>query len=64
MEAERREIVVVVKEGETLSQIAERHGVSVAELRSWNRLDLKKPIHPGMRLTVQVRTSSAPESEP
>jgi soluble lytic murein transglycosylase-like protein len=46
------EVVYVVKEGDTLSEIAERHKVSVSDVRAWNRLDPKKPIQPGMRLTI------------
>lgn len=49
-----REILYTVKEGDTLTAIAERHGVAVAEIAAWNRLDPKKPIRPGMRLTLQL----------
>ena len=48
----RGEVVYVVKEGDTLSEIAERHRVSVSDVRTWNRLDPKKQIQPGMRLTI------------
>jgi hypothetical protein len=51
----RQEVVYVVKEGDTLSEIAMRHGVSVSEVRSWNRIDPKKPIQPGMRLVLQPK---------
>jgi LysM repeat protein len=50
-----QEVVYVVREGDTLSEIAARHGVSVSDVRSWNRLDPKKPIQPGMRLVLQLR---------
>jgi hypothetical protein len=46
------EVVYVVKEGDTLSEIAERHKVSLSDVRAWNRLDPKKPIQPGMRLVI------------
>jgi len=52
MPEKRGEVVYVVKEGDTLSEIAERHGVSVSDVRTWNRLDPKKQIQPGMRLTI------------
>jgi hypothetical protein len=52
MPEKREEMVYVVKEGDTLSEIAERHKVSVADVRAWNRLDPKKPIQPGMRLVI------------
>lgn len=52
MPEKRGEVVYVVKEGDTLSEIAERHKVSVSDVRAWNRLDPKKPIQPGMRLVI------------
>ncbi len=51
---EPREVFYTVQEGDTLTAIAERHGVSIAEIASWNRLDPKKPILPGMRLKILV----------
>jgi LysM repeat protein len=64
MPAAREEIVYIVKEGETLSAIAERHRVSVSDVRGWNRLDPKKPIHPGMRLVILPREGLPGESIP
>lgn len=43
----------VVKSGDTLSDIALQHGISLAQLRSWNRLD-SDIIHPGKTLKVQA----------
>ncbi|MEJ5359085.1 MAG: transglycosylase SLT domain-containing protein [Desulfobacterales bacterium] len=51
---EPREVLYTVQEGDTLTAIADRHGVSIAEIASWNRLDPKKPIRPGMRLRILV----------
>jgi hypothetical protein len=59
--ASRRETVYTVKAGDTLSEIAERHGVSLAELREWNRLDAKKSIQPGMRLVIQQKVEASAE---
>lgn len=59
-----REVVYVVKEGDTLSEIALKHGASVADVRAWNRLDPKKQIQPGMRLVLQVREGAADSASP
>jgi membrane-bound lytic murein transglycosylase D len=42
----------VVKAKETLSGIAKRYGVSVADILSWNSLDSASRIRPGTRLRV------------
>jgi hypothetical protein len=48
-------IVYVVKEADTLTAIAERFNVSVADIVGWNRLEAKKPIQPGQRLVIHVK---------
>jgi hypothetical protein len=60
----RGEVVYVVKEGDTLSEIAERHRVSVSDVRTWNRLDPKKQIQPGMRLTIFNQEGTPENSSP
>ena len=50
--AENRERVYVVKEGDNLTTIAERFDVPLPALLIWNRLDGKKPIHPGDRIVI------------
>jgi membrane-bound lytic murein transglycosylase D len=64
MPAAREKIVYIVKEGDTLSEIAERHSVSVSEVREWNRLDPKKPIQPGMRLVILPKEGLPVNSSP
>ena len=60
-----RETVYIVKPGDTLSEFAERHGVSLADVRAWNRLDAKKSIQPGMRLVIQQKVeATATETRP
>jgi hypothetical protein len=49
-------IVYVVREADTLTAIAERFNVSVADIVGWNRLETKKPIQPGQRLVIHVKT--------
>lgn len=64
MDAAREEIVYIVKEGDTLSEIAGRHKVSVSDVRGWNRLDPKKPIQPGMRLVIILNEGLPGTSSP
>lgn len=47
-------ITHTVRPGETLRSIAARHGVSVAELRQWNRIQT-----PGVRLGARLRIRSS-----
>ena len=44
--------IYIIKEGDNLSSIADKFGVPLAVLIIWNRLDMKKPIHPGDRLII------------
>jgi membrane-bound lytic murein transglycosylase D len=46
-----------VRKGDTLSEIAERHGTSARNLRRWNRIG--RYIYPGQKLTIR---GSAPQS--
>jgi len=48
----QKEQIYIVKEGDNLSLIAERFGVPLAALIIWNRIDMRRPIHPGDRLVV------------
>jgi hypothetical protein len=50
--AENQERVYVVKDGDNLTIIAERFNVPLPALLIWNRLDGKKPIHPGDRIVI------------
>jgi len=50
--AENQQRVYVVQEGDNLTTIAERFNVPLPALQIWNRLDGKKPIHPGDRLVI------------
>lgn len=44
--------IYVVKKGDSLGLIAERFNVNVSDIIQWNKLDPKKSIHPGQRLTI------------
>jgi hypothetical protein len=51
-EAENKERVYVVQEGDNLSTIAERFNVPLPALIIWNRLQKNKHIYPGDRLVI------------
>jgi hypothetical protein len=42
----------VIKRGDSLSTIADKFRVPIADLILWNRLDPTRPIHPGDRLII------------
>jgi membrane-bound lytic murein transglycosylase D len=44
--------IYVVKRGDNLTAISERFDVPLPALAIWNRISLKKPIHPGQRLVI------------
>ena len=54
--------VHVVKAQDTVGGIAKRYGVSVAEIRRWNRLSEEARIRPGDRLRVAM-ASPGPREE-
>ena len=49
---ERQTRIYVVREGDSLSEIAERFDVPLAALLIWNRIGLNQSIHPGDRLVI------------
>jgi hypothetical protein len=61
--AENRQRIYVVKEGDSLSAIAERFNVPLPALIIWNRLKLKEHIHPGQHLIIYPDDIGAEESE-
>lgn len=50
--ADRETHAYMVKEGDSLSSIAERFNVPLQALLTWNRISIKKIIHPGDRLII------------
>ena len=44
--------IYVVESGDSLTGIAAKFNIPLSSLLIWNRLDLKKPIHPGERLVI------------
>ncbi len=57
LQAER---IYIVKEGDNLSSIAEQFRVPLPALLIWNRLDIRRPIHPGDRLIIHPQEKDAP----
>ena len=54
------ERIYIVKEGDNLSSIAEQFRVPLPALLIWNRLDIRRPIHPGDRLIIHPRKEETP----
>lgn len=55
--------VHVVKPQDTVGGIAKRYGVSVAEIRRWNKLSEQARIRPGDRLRVAMATPAREEGQ-
>ncbi len=55
---------VTVRAGDTLSAIARRHGVSVANLQAWNNLRPNQPIRIGQVLMVHGRNPATAADRP
>jgi len=51
---EGKEVIYIVREGDTLWDIAQKHNVTVEEIRSWNSLNGGDRIYPLDRLTLKV----------
>ncbi len=56
--------VVVVRQGDTLSEIALRHGVTVAQLMELNALSDPNRIYPGQRLRLAADAAAPATSTP
>ncbi|MBN1425262.1 transglycosylase SLT domain-containing protein [Candidatus Fermentibacteria bacterium] len=54
--------VHVVRQGDSLTRIAMRYGVSLEDLERWNGVSRRHAIHPGQRLIVGSPTSGADKS--
>jgi membrane-bound lytic murein transglycosylase D len=51
---ERKEIIYVVKEGDSLWSIAKKFNVTISEIKSWNGLNGGDRIYPSARLKLKV----------
>ena len=59
-----RRILVTARKGDTLASLAARHGVSAANMATWNKLGPQINLKPGQSLAVLVPTSQAPRLSP
>jgi LysM repeat protein len=50
--------IYIVRSGDSLSEIADKFEVPLASILIWNRLELKRSIHPGDRLIIYPRRLS------
>jgi LysM repeat protein len=63
-QAKKMERIYVVQKGDNLTGIAERFKVPLPALLIWNRLDGRKPIHPGDRLVIYPNETMATQEDP
>jgi membrane-bound lytic murein transglycosylase D len=49
-----KEVIYVVKQGDTLWSIAKKHNLAVSDIRAWNHLNGNAPIRPADRLKLWV----------
>ncbi|ATA22891.1 murein transglycosylase D [Brenneria goodwinii] len=55
-------ITYQVRKGDSLSSIAKRHGVNIADVMRWNSVIKNANIQPGDRLTLYISKNTRPES--
>ena len=59
-----RRVRVLARSGDTLSSLAARHGVSAANLASWNRLSASSALKPGQKLDILVPSKASRSPAP
>lgn len=59
-----KRIMVTARKGDTLASLAARHGVSAANMATWNKLKPTVHLTAGQTLAVLVPTSQAPRWSP
>jgi membrane-bound lytic murein transglycosylase D len=55
---DQTKVVCRVKDGDTLSEIAERYHVGLSKVRQWNNLRNSSTIHPGQSLVIYLPSGS------
>jgi len=51
---EGKEIIYVVKAGDTLWDIAQKYNITISEIKTWNHLNGTDRIHPADKLKLQL----------
>jgi len=46
-----------VRRGDTLGSIAKRHNVAANDIQRWNNLSVKRPLNPGLKVTLLIPRS-------
>ncbi|MGB9627335.1 MAG: LysM peptidoglycan-binding domain-containing protein, partial [Thermodesulfobacteriota bacterium] len=54
-----KEIIYLVKKGDTLWSIAQKYNVTVSEIRTWNHLDGTDLIYPDEKLKIRVKEAKS-----
>jgi LysM repeat protein len=49
-----KEIIYIVKEGDTLWSIAKKYNLTISEIKTWNHLDQTDQIYPTDRLKLKI----------
>jgi membrane-bound lytic murein transglycosylase D len=55
-----KEIIYVVRPGDTLWAIAKKYNVTIADIKTWNRLHATDRIHPSDKLKLRVEEVKSP----
>lgn len=56
-------VIHIVKNGQRLSDIARKYGVTVADIKTWNYIG-KKGVKPGKKLTIYIQKPVETKTEP
>ncbi|MEV7633202.1 LysM peptidoglycan-binding domain-containing protein [Microbacterium sp. NPDC089318] len=62
--ATARPSTYTIKPGDTVSSIAREHGVTTADLLSWNKLGWRSVIYPGQKLRLSPASASPAPAKP
>jgi membrane-bound lytic murein transglycosylase D len=55
-----KEIIYVVREGDTLWGISKKYSITIADIKTWNHLHETNQIHPADKLRLRVEEVKSP----